>query len=80
MSVLGIIFSILFFIVCIGLITIILLQSSRNGGLSGSISGMGETYWGKNKANSMEGKLEKYTKILAVAFIVLAVILNIVIR
>ena len=37
---------------------------------------MGDTYWGKNKSRSMEGKLIRFTKILAVAFILLAVILN----
>lgn len=80
MGILDIILSIIFLAVCIGLIVIILLQSSRNAGLSGSISGMSETYWGKNKANSMEGKLEKYTKILSAAFIFIAILLNVAIR
>lgn len=80
MSVLGVVLSMVFFAVCIGLIVIILLQSSRNAGLSGSVSGMAETYWSKNKANSREGKLEKYTKLLAAVFIILAIILNVVIR
>jgi preprotein translocase subunit SecG len=80
MGILAIILSIIFVIVCISLIVIILLQSSRNAGLSGTISGMGETYWGKNKANSMEGKLETYTKILSAAFIIIAILLNVVIR
>jgi len=66
--------------VCISLVVVILLQSSRNAGLSGTVSGMGETYWGKNKANSIEGKLEKYTKILGAVFIILAIILNVVIK
>lgn len=80
MGILDVVLSIVFFAICIGLIVIILLQSSRNAGLSGSVSGMAETYWGKNKANSMEGKLEKYTKLLATAFIILAIILNVAIR
>ena len=36
-----------------------------------------ETYWGKAKGKSMEGMLQKVTKILATLFIVLAAILNI---
>lgn len=80
LNVLEIILTIIFSIVCIGLVVIILLQSSRNAGLSGTVSGMSETYWGKNKANSIEGKLEKYTKILGTIFIILAIILNIVIK
>ncbi len=80
LNVLQIILTIVFFIVCISLVVVILLQSSRNAGLSGTVSGMGETYWGKNKANSIEGKLEKYTKILGAVFIILAIVLNVVIK
>lgn len=35
-----------------------------------------ETYWGRNKGRSMEGMLVKITKILAVFFMLLAVVLN----
>ncbi|HIV23919.1 MAG TPA: preprotein translocase subunit SecG, partial [Candidatus Merdiplasma excrementigallinarum] len=42
----------------------------------GAIGGLGDTYWGKNKARSMEGNLIKFTKLLAIGFIVFAVILN----
>ena len=42
----------------------------------GSISGAAETYWGRNKGRSMEGMLVKITKILAVFFMLLAVVLN----
>jgi preprotein translocase subunit SecG len=41
-----------------------------------SISGAAETYWGRNKGRSMEGMLVKITKILAVFFMLLAVVLN----
>lgn len=53
-----------------------MLQEGKSAGLSGSISGAAETYWGKNKGRSMEGKLEKATKICAVLFILIAIILN----
>ena len=56
---------------------IILLQEGKSAGLSGSINGMAETYWGKNKGRSMEGKLEKFTKLLVVLFILMSIILNI---
>ncbi len=68
--------TILFIIVCIALTLIVLLQESKSEGL-GAINGMAETYWGRNKGRSMEGTLEKITKCLAVAFILLAVVLNI---
>ena len=42
----------------------------------GAIAGAAETYWGKNKGRSMEGNLVKWTKILAVVFFLLAIVLN----
>ena len=64
-----------FILVSVVLATIVLMQEGKSAGL-GVISGAAETYWGKNKGRSIEGKLEKFTKILAVAFMLLAIILN----
>ena len=52
------------------------MQEGKSAGL-GTISGAAETYWGKNKGRSMEGTLEKITKVLVIAFFVLAVVINI---
>ena len=71
----AIVISILLFIICIVLACIFLLQEGKNAGLSGAISGAAETYFGKNKARTMEGKLERITKILATCFIILALVL-----
>lgn len=70
-----IILSIIFVIICIALSAIILLQEGKNQGL-GSIGGVADTYWGRNKGRSMEGNLEKFTKYGAVLFFILALILN----
>lgn len=75
MSVLRIILTVIFMIVCIVLTAVVLMQEGKQQGL-GTISGAAESYWGKNKGRSMEGALEKGTKILAVAFIVIALLLN----
>ena len=40
------------------------------------LCGAAETYWGKNKGRSIEGKLEKFTKILVVVFMLIAILLN----
>ena len=64
-----------FVVICIALAIIILMQESKQNGLSGTISAA-DSYWGKNKGRSMEGKLVKITKILVILFIVIAVILN----
>lgn len=68
--------TIVFILVCIALTILVLMQEGKSAGL-GSISGAAETYWGKNKSRSMEGKMVSITKYLAIAFIVLAAILNI---
>ena len=73
---LRIILTILFILVCVALAIIVLLQEGKSAGL-GAISGAAESYWGKNKSRSMEGKMLKITTGLAIAFIVLAVVLNI---
>lgn len=75
MGVLRIILTILFILVCIALVALVLMQEGKSAGL-GALSGAAETFWGKNKGRSMEGMLVKITKILAVSFILLVVILN----
>lgn len=76
MAALRIILTIVFLIICIALTVLVLMQEGKSAGL-GAISGAAESYWGKNKGRSMEGLLVKLTKYLAVAFILIAVILNI---
>ena len=75
MAVLRTILTVIFVIICIALTVLVLMQEGKSQGL-GSISGMADTYWGKNKGRSMEGKLVKWTTILAVVFFVLTVVLN----
>ena len=72
LRVLTVVFMIISFIITV----VILLQEGKQAGLTGAISGAAESYWGKNKGRSMEGKLEKITKICVVLFFVLSVILN----
>ncbi len=70
-----IILTIVYIIICIALIVLVLMQEGKTAGL-GAVSGAAETYWGKNKGRSMEGKLVKITTGLAIGFILLAIILN----
>ena len=75
MAVLKIILTIIFIIISIALTVIILMQEGKSAGL-GAIAGAADTYWGKNKGRSMEGRLVTGTKILVVLFIVIAAVLN----
>ena len=76
LAALKMILTVLFIIVCLALAVIILLQESKSSGL-GAISGAADTYWGKNKGRSMEGKLEKGTKVLVILFFLFAILLNV---
>lgn len=70
--------TILFIIVSIILTILVLAQEGKSAGLTGTITGDGsDTYWSKNKGRSKEGALEKGTKFLALAFMLLAILLQI---
>ena len=68
--------SVIYIIICVVITVVILLQEGKRAGLTGAISGAAESYWGKNKGRSMEGKLEKITKVMIVLFFVLSIVLN----
>ena len=68
----------LFILVCIAITIVVLMQESKQTGLSGAISGAADTYWGKNKGRSMEGGLVRGTIIMGVIFFVLSIVLNII--
>jgi len=77
-----IIAAIAYVVLCAGLITIILMQKKRQAGLGGGLAGMssgggGGSFWDKNKGNTLEGKLEKYTKIGGALFFALSMLLGI---
>ena len=75
MSTLGMVLTVIEAIIGVVLIIVILLQSDRAAGL-GAVSASADSYWSKNKANSIEGALEKYTKILVALFMILALVIN----
>lgn len=63
-------------LICLGLITTVLLQSGKSAGLSGSIAGGAETFFGKGK--SMDEKLGRITQALAGAFLLITLVLAII--
>ena len=78
-EVIEIILTVLEVLVSIGLIVVVLLQSGKEAGLSGAISGgNAETYLGKNKGSSLDQKLASWTKWIALAWVVLTLALCIV--
>ena len=75
MAVLKILVTDVFMIRSFALTVFILMQEGKSAGL-GAIAGAADTYWGKNKGRSMEGRLVTGTKILVVLFVVIAAVLN----
>ena len=52
----------------------VMLQQSKQQGLSGAIAGGADTFFDKNKGRTMEAKLSKITKIVASIFFVVALV------
>jgi preprotein translocase subunit SecG len=71
MAVVTVLITILLVISALVLIGTVLLQPGESSGL-GTIAGGAETFFGKNKSKTMEGKLALATKISAGVFIVCA--------
>lgn len=63
-------------LVSLALIISVIFQSGKHAGMSGTIDGVADTFFGKNKARSLDAKLEKLTGILAIAFIVLTFVIT----
>ena len=76
MSPLKVVLYVILILVSVIVTGLILMQEGKQQGL-GAVSGAAETYWGKNKGRSMEGKLVKWTAILVALMIVLSAVLNI---
>lgn len=67
-------------ILSIILIAVVLLQSGKSAGLSGSIGGGAETFFGKNKARTLDGILEKATAVVAILFVITSLVLALVLN
>ncbi len=75
MEILKLVLSIVLVIDCIVCAAIVLLQEGKSAGL-GTISGVADTYWGKNKGRSGDGLLKRITFVCAIIFFILTIVLN----
>ena len=62
----------------VALVAIVMLQSGKSAGLSGAIAGAADTFLSKNKAKSLDAKLAKATKWVAIVWVVLTLVLCVV--
>ena len=58
------------------LVLVVLFQSGKSQGLSGTIGGIADSYMSKSKAKSLDAKLAKGTKWVGAVFIVLTLVIN----
>jgi len=61
----------------VSLIAIVLSQSGKSAGLSGAIAGVADTFMAKNKARSWDARLAKATKWIALTFVILTLVLDV---
>ena len=73
-----IVFGAVLVVLAIAISALVLLQEGNSQGLSGTIAGGAETFFGKNKGRTMEAKLVKLTKIVGISFFVLALAAKII--
>ncbi len=76
MEVLTIILTVLEVIASVLLIVVVLLQSGKEAGLSGALSGKSETYLSKNKKGNLDKMLASATKWIALAWVLLTLSLS----
>ncbi len=79
MSAVEIIVNVFHILLSIVLIVVVFLQSGKQAGLSGSIAGGAETFFGKNKGRTIDALLSKWTAVAAVLFLVTSIALELII-
>ena len=62
----------------VALIGVVLLQSGKEAGLSGALSGASDSYLNKNKKGNLDQMLASSTKWIALAWILLTLVLSLV--
>ena len=78
MEILKYVILVIYIIVCIALIVLATIQKSERPGASGTITGSStNNFYEQNEGRTKEGKLKKWTIILGIVFVVLAIALGI---
>ena len=67
----------IYVIVCFALIIVAMMQTKDDSGASATITGASSNFYEKNKGRTKEGKMKRWTIILAVVFAILTIVLSI---
>ena len=76
MNALFVVLTIIQVLTALFLIAVVLLQSGKSAGLSGAIAGVADSFMSKNKARTLDATLARMTKWVALVFLVLTFVLN----
>ena len=76
MNTLNLVLTIIQVLCGLAVIAVVMLQSGKSAGLSGAIAGGADTFLSKNKAKSLDAKLAKMTKWVAILWIVITLALS----
>lgn len=78
MNVFEIIAGSLLLICCLALILLVMMQESKQGGLGSTFGDSStESYFGKNSGRTLEAMLSKFTKVFAIVFFILTILVSI---
>ena len=75
MNTLTLVITILQLLCGLAVIVVVLFQSGKSQGLSGTIGGIADSYMAKSKAKSLDAKLARATKWVGTVFLILTLIL-----
>ena len=78
MNTLSLVLTIIQVICGLAVIAVVMLQSGKSAGLSGAIAGGADTFLSKNKAKSLDAKLAKMTKWVAILWIIITLVLSLI--
>ena len=78
MSALVIVLTVIQLICALALVLVVLFQTGKSAGLSGTLVGNNDTFLARNKSKQLDAKLAKSTKWIGLVFVVLTLILTII--
>jgi len=76
-----IVLSVILVVLCIATISMILMQKKRDAGFGGAMSGqtgIRQAYYDANKGRTLDGALERYTKVAFVILVIVTILITIV--
>lgn len=78
MEILKLVMTIIQVLLGLFLTAVVLLQEGKTAGINGAVGGGSDTFLSKNKAKSWDAKLARWTKWVAIGFVVLTLVISLV--